>query len=145
MRDKAYITIFNQCGFGIIEVMAGIAIIGVLIGVILISFSHGVAISSSVRHRLKAMHIASGNLDRAVQKLYINFNWNGTISGDPTFEQEDDYLADIRLEDITVLGNINAKKIISTITWTEDGVNQSVSFTTSFYRVEKDLSGLSGS
>lgn len=129
----------KQRGVGIIEVLVGIAIMGVLIGITLVAFSYGISVSGNVRRRLKAVHMASGNLDRAIQKLYQNYTWNGTL--DNTFEgmNDDDFTPSITIEDITVLGKADGKKVISTVTWNDedgDGIDDnSIIFTTSFYNI----------
>lgn len=134
-------------GIALLEVLVSIVILTILIVVLCSMFSHGIAVSSNVRNTMRAMDVASSNLDRAMQILAIDFNASGFEDGatiiinasnrntEKRFICPRSFECIILISSYDVFGVENFKTITSKVNWQDKktGNNHTVRFTTSVF------------
>ena len=154
--------IFNmETGFSLMEVMVGAAILTVLILVLVQGFYNGAFVDISLWRKMKAMRLASSNLDRAVQLLSNNFEelagpkdpeknqycdpdslscTHVDVTNDSRFfKPKEKFITgvEISITPIFVMGEVASKMIESKITWNDESYNShAVSYTTAIYYIE---------
>ncbi|MFH0926298.1 MAG: type II secretion system protein [bacterium] len=136
----------KQKGFTLLEVLVALGILGIIVTGVFLGFSHGFAVSSNTRKRLKAMDIAMSNLDRAVQLVSTSFssindtgNTPINCATDNRFYSESGCNATIIVKETSVLGEVNCKRINSSVDWNDAQQKRShtISFDTAVYWISE--------